>query len=379
MLDEYHHINTSVECFMKEQQSTIMASSIKEFVLTDDHIKNIIYNDGTYVYFGYGLSDDDKLKLRDIHVRALLSNHHHVDTQKVTFISLTYCKGITDDSLVFIADNFPQLKKLWVLGCDLITDKGIIAVTEKCHKLTHLSYSFCSKVTNAALEAIVSNLPQLEKLDAMNCNISVIPDDFGDKLKQLKVLNLQHNKIKTLPASITNLVGTCTDFRIDGNPLQDPPLGVAQQGIETVNSIDMIQTDTCHKRERRFMWWIPVALLIISFFAATICGLNFAIQQQLVANSLDPAKQFYAIESNCTIVEVDHIVNGRQKRRKRLRSYTNIGCDDVYLYHFSLPRQHIEGTNTSIVEVESELESEESEMRVYQSMEGACYREEGGV
>ena len=114
-------------------------------------------------------------------------------------------------------------------------------------------------------------------------------------------------------------------------------------------------------------------------FTVASISLSSALQKQRIANGVDPAKQFYAIESNCTIVEVDHIVNGRQKRRKRLRSYTNIGCDDVYLYHFSLPRQHIEGTNTSIVEVESELESEESEMRVYQSMEGACYREEGGV
>lgn len=117
-------------------------------------------------------------------------------------------------------------------------------------------------------------------------------------------------------------------------------------------------------------------------FTVASISLSSAIQKQPIANGVDPAKQFYAIESNCTIVEVDHIVNGRQKRRKRLRSYTNIGCDDVYLYHFSLPRQHIEGTNTSIVEVEVEVELEselESEMRVYQSMEGACYREEGGV
>ena len=182
-----------------------MASSIKELVLTDDDIKYIIQRDGTWVIFYNGLSDDERLKLRDSHVIDLLSNPHHVDKQKVTHINLTVCDGITDDSLIFIADNFPQLKGLSVQGCDFITDRGITAVTEKCHKLTDLNYSSCSKVGNAALEAIASNLPQLKELYAYNCNISVLPDDFGHKLKHLRVLYLQGNKISKLPASIGNL------------------------------------------------------------------------------------------------------------------------------------------------------------------------------
>ena len=140
----------------------------KEFVLTDEHIKNIKWwswsFDGTIDFGIFGLSERYSSKLRDNHMIDLLSDPKHVDKQKVTGIDLTYCDGITDESLVFIADNFPQLKTLSVHVCDLITDKGIIAVTEKCHKLTDLNYSFCSKVTNAALEAIVSNLPQLPRI-----------------------------------------------------------------------------------------------------------------------------------------------------------------------------------------------------------------------
>ena len=94
---------------------------------------------------------------------------------------------------------------LWYTSPITFTDKGIIAVTEKCPNLTGLNYSECSKVTNAALEAIVSNLPQLEELWANNCNISVIPDAFGDKLKHLEKLCLCNNNITMLPASIGNL------------------------------------------------------------------------------------------------------------------------------------------------------------------------------
>ena len=116
------------------------------FDVTDDHIKYIIRDNGTYVDFGYcGLGPcDERPKLRDRHVIGLLTNHKHIHKQKVTQINLSDCNGITDESLVFIADHFPQLKELYAGNCDLITDKGVIAITKKCHKLTGLSYSECS-------------------------------------------------------------------------------------------------------------------------------------------------------------------------------------------------------------------------------------------
>ena len=53
------------------------------FDVTDDHIiKNIIRDNGTYVDFGYGLGRDERPKLRDRHVRALLSNRKYIDKQK---------------------------------------------------------------------------------------------------------------------------------------------------------------------------------------------------------------------------------------------------------------------------------------------------------
>ena len=208
---------------------------LHSFDLAKDHIKDrIITDDGKWVDFGYGLYDDERRILNDKRVIDLLSNPKLINKQVVKGIDLTVNKGITDDSLKFIANNFPQLQRLRVSGCDLVTNAGIVAVAEKCDKLTHLSYSKCSKVTNVALEAIVSNLPLLKDLSASHCNISALPDDFGYKLKYLEKLHLSNNTIKTLPASITNLAGTCTHFDIDGNPLQDPPWGVARQGLKAI-------------------------------------------------------------------------------------------------------------------------------------------------
>ena len=159
---------------MGEQQqpsTAIMASKTKKFVLKQrDHIKKIV--SWWSVNFWTGLKYDDRLKLRDGHVIGLLNNPKRVNKEKVKCIDLTYCEHITGASLVFIADHCPQLEVLY----------------------------------------------------APHCNISALPDDFGDKLKHLKRLYLHDNNITTLPASITNLAGTCTYFKINDNPLSEPLL-----------------------------------------------------------------------------------------------------------------------------------------------------------
>ena len=218
------------------------------FVLPHYCIENIILYDGTWVDFFNGLSVNDRPKLRDSHVIDLLSNPDHVDTQKVTIIKLHFCTRITDDSLVFIADNFPQLEKLWINRCGLFTDKGINAISEKCRKLRFLDYSFCSKVTDEALNTIVSNLPLLENLSAECCNISVLPDDFGDRLPHLKWLNLRSNKITTLPESVHKLASlrsSCRTLDFKDNQITEQSVRIPQNPsikIDTLNSSNMFLT-----------------------------------------------------------------------------------------------------------------------------------------
>ena len=45
---------------------------------------------------------------------------------------------------------------------------------------------------------------------------------------------LRDNQITELPGSIITLKDTCKDFRIDNNPLQYPPLAVADQGLNAI-------------------------------------------------------------------------------------------------------------------------------------------------
>jgi len=197
--------------------------------------EKIIEDDGRTLEFfngldgGFGGGDADKLT--DSHViDILLSND--VKPDEVTFINLYHCKGITDETLKVVAERCPQLQILIVNQCSIITDVGIIAVTEKCPHLRTLDYSSCTNISDAALDAIATNCKQLEALGADGCGHSSIPEAICDL--PLKTLLLSENNIFRLPRNITKLAATCTSFHIGNNPLQFPPLPIAEQGFEAM-------------------------------------------------------------------------------------------------------------------------------------------------
>jgi Leucine-rich repeat (LRR) protein len=211
-----------------------MSSSTDDLIWTNHRLKKTIYNDGRKVDFNYGLDYGNLKKLEDHHVMDVLTNH--VNANLVTYIRLTACSGITNDTLIQISNMCPQLEALRVGYCDMITDDGIIRIAEKCQQLKELDYAYCKKCTDAALKSIVNNCNQLEALWAANCGISTIPENIGYKLTNLKQLYLTGNKITKIPVSLTLLKDTLDDglFLINDNPLQEPPIEVADQGIEAI-------------------------------------------------------------------------------------------------------------------------------------------------
>jgi hypothetical protein len=213
-----------------------MSSSTDDMILADALLKKIILEDGRKVDFWNGLEPGDWKKLKDHHVMDVLTNHVNADL--VTHISLTHCSGITNDTLIQISNMCPQLEILHVTGCEMITDDGITAIAEKCGKqLKRLSFSNCKKCTDAALKSVVNNCNQLKYIWAIDCGISTIPENIGYKLTKLKYLSLARNKITKIPVSLILLKDTLKDkenFDIPGNPLQEPPSEIADQGIAAI-------------------------------------------------------------------------------------------------------------------------------------------------
>jgi Leucine-rich repeat (LRR) protein len=203
-------------------------------LVNQELIDKVKKNGGRKLDF-YNLSRDVKQKLRDEHVISIIDNH--CKTDEVTVIFLYLCVGITDATLSHIATNCTQLKELNVEGCFKITDDGIKAIVEKIgNNLTNLTYGYCSGCTDAALQAVVKHCPNLEYLNADKAGITHIPESIGQDMQKLSSLLLSYNRIERLPPSITLLVDTLDHFHISGNPLQHPPLDIANQGIYVIST-----------------------------------------------------------------------------------------------------------------------------------------------
>jgi hypothetical protein len=156
-----------------------------DLLIDKPFVDNVKKENGTVLSFD-NLSDSVKEKLRDEHIIGIIDKHFMLACA-IKEIDLTDCVGITDATLVHIANKCKRLKHLFVSRCVNITEDGIQAIAEKIGKnLDSLYYIGCNRCTDAALQAVVQHCPNLR------------------------------------------------DFRISGNPLQHPPppLEVAQRPIK---------------------------------------------------------------------------------------------------------------------------------------------------
>ncbi len=78
----------------------------------------------------------------------------------------------------------------------------------------------------------IGNLKYLSILFLSDNQLFSLPDSIGN-LKRLRELYLERNNLTCLPESIIGLKNLDT-INLSGNPLSDPPLDIAEMGIETI-------------------------------------------------------------------------------------------------------------------------------------------------
>ncbi len=139
-----------------------------------------------------------------------------------------------------------------------ITHDYITAIVEIIGNNLKTAQFSCTNCSDAVLQSIVNHCPNLEELFLENAGISKIPHNIGLRLPKLQRLYLGHNRIKTLPPSLVllyiengpeNEIET-THFFITGNPLEDPPIHIAMEGIKAISKyffkqyVDTFQSGT---------------------------------------------------------------------------------------------------------------------------------------
>jgi hypothetical protein len=84
-------------------------------------------------------------------------------------LNLYYCRMISDEAILAIANRCTYLRDLNVQGCNDLTDAAICTLAEKCHHLESLTISNCTKITDQSLIALAVNSPQLRRLQMNHC------------------------------------------------------------------------------------------------------------------------------------------------------------------------------------------------------------------
>ena len=141
-----------------------------------------------------------------------------------------HCPNLTDEPIMVIAANCPALTSLNVQDCINLTK-----IPGNCPTLTSLDVQDCINLTDEAIDNITKDCPLLNYLNALFCSFTALPDDIGDRLPNLEYLDLQNNKLTSLPQSIAKLT-KLEELNLEQNPLQDPPYEIAVKGLDAIKA-----------------------------------------------------------------------------------------------------------------------------------------------
>ncbi len=85
-------------------------------------------------------------------------------------LDLSFCHLVTDEGMVSIARNMPELELLAIAHCAEITEEGVQAIAKGCRNLVYLDMAHCRQVTDRGLRAVLRHCQRLRYLDVRGVN-----------------------------------------------------------------------------------------------------------------------------------------------------------------------------------------------------------------
>lgn len=158
---------------------------------------------------------------------------------KLKHLNLSYCKHITDRSMVHLAAHassrleslaltrctsisdagfqswapfrFPNLTHLCLADCTYLSDNAIVALVNSAKQLTHLDLSFCCALSDTATEVVALGLPLLQELRLAFCGSAVSDASLGCialHLNELRGLSVR-GCVRVTGVGIENVLEGC--------------------------------------------------------------------------------------------------------------------------------------------------------------------------
>lgn len=212
--------------------------------------------------------------LRDKHARKVeadtISRIIPRKTNLISSVYLTNCAGVKDVSLEHIALHCPNLKKLFLDGCDLITDSSIFTLARNCNSLETVSiplrkisekaltslvksnpgvkalYAYSIAVTENTVKVISRGCPDLEKLIVFEASLEDNQRSYTDALTdkmvrllsngcpKLKELTLRYNQVLVTDKSLSSLAKKCRKLESFVIDYCDKDGGITDFGVCTI-------------------------------------------------------------------------------------------------------------------------------------------------
>lgn len=105
------------------------------------------------------------------YVNDLFLLHIVLKCKNLKNLILDGCEDITDDSMTGIAENCKELVFLDISNCLGLTQPGILYFIKECHTLKCLqAYSCDAFITDEVIVQLAENCPDIEKLDLGMCH-----------------------------------------------------------------------------------------------------------------------------------------------------------------------------------------------------------------
>ena len=122
--------------------------------------------------------------------------------------------NVTDDDVVRVTREHPNLQSLNLRGCSNITDTSVSEVARRCSNLQTLNLAFCDRITDAALSEVARECSNLQSLNLMYCrnitDASVLEVARG--CSNLQTLNLKACSNIT-DASVSEVARQCSNLQ----------------------------------------------------------------------------------------------------------------------------------------------------------------------
>lgn len=140
-----------------------------------------------------------------VHLAAHASN-------RIEALSLTRCTSISDAGFQSWAPfRFTNLTRLCLADCTYLSDNAIVALVNSAKQLTHLDLSFCCALSDTATEVVALGLPLLRELRLAFCGSAISDASLGCialHLNELRGLSVR-GCVRVTGVGIENVLEGC--------------------------------------------------------------------------------------------------------------------------------------------------------------------------